>query len=255
MEGALYDEILTLSRTDELAQFIELNFERMGVATCSTALHLLARSAIALQSEQRRVMASQPWFRKMMMRLGSQLAGASDTDAQGLSSILWAMAVLEQNDNPLLLGLTKRLLLLAQHGRVSAAHLLLAAQSLAKLKMHGPPIGIALANLAQSRIAEFDAAQMGTMVRSIRTAPSHALPPTQRSAQHPALCPAPVHLSECARCTLAGSTFVCLVRHGCSWLAATLRRRERWWTAWVRRRRRSYDWSSQRASANSAPKR
>ena len=58
-----------------------------------------------------------------MRSMGGQLAGASETDSQGLSSILWAMAQLECSaESPLLQGLVKRLLLLAQHGRVAPPH-------------------------------------------------------------------------------------------------------------------------------------
>ena len=83
------------------------------------ALHMLARSAATLSTEEKRQVGREPWFEKMMMKLGSQLSGASETDAQGLTAILWAMAQLEQSESPLVMGLLKRVMLLAQHGRVS----------------------------------------------------------------------------------------------------------------------------------------
>ena len=157
-DGALCEELLLLAKPNEVAYLIEHNYERMGVATGSVALHMLARSSALLTADERKALASQDWFGKMMMRLGSQLSGAREADAQGLICILWALAALEQVQNPMLLGLVKRLLLLAQHGRVSVPQLLLTAQALARLKMLGGPIGIAMCNLVQVTTALASAA-------------------------------------------------------------------------------------------------
>ena len=53
----------------------------------------------------------------LLMQLGKQL-GAGEADAAGLTGILWALALLDQGDSPLLGGLVKRLLLLLNHGKV-----------------------------------------------------------------------------------------------------------------------------------------
>ena len=85
-------------------------------------------------------------------------------------SVLWALAALEQKESPLLNGLIKRLVLLAQGGRVNAPQLLLMAQSLAKLGLLGGPIGQALANLTSARLADLHAAQLGTLARCLTEA-------------------------------------------------------------------------------------
>ena len=132
----------------------------MGVATGSIALHMLARASMKLPAEEKKTIVSREWFGKLMMRLGGQLAGASETDAQGLVCILWALAALEQSDSPLLKGLINRVLLLIQHGRVNTPQLLLVAQALARLKQLGGEnarVGLALSNLLQHRIGELNA--------------------------------------------------------------------------------------------------
>ena len=166
-DAALQAELLTLTRTRDIAALIESSCDKMSVATGSIALHLLARSAQNMPKEEKQGLARLAWFGKMLMRLGGQLAGASESDAQGLSSILWAMALLDQADSPLLQGLVKRLLLLTQHGRASASQMVLTAQALSRLKLLGGPVGQALANLSLSRIADFHAAQLGTMARCL----------------------------------------------------------------------------------------
>ena len=184
-DASIQSELLTLSRTRDIAALIEQAHDRMSVATGSIAVHMLARSARGLTTGEKRQLAGEAWFGKMLMRLGSQLAGASETDAQGLSSILWAMAQLEQADSPLLQGLVKRLLLLAQHGRVSPSQLLLTAQALARLKLLSGPIGQALSNLALGRLGELHAAQLGTLARCLGSGqrPSHG--PRKRAQQRP----------------------------------------------------------------------
>jgi hypothetical protein len=179
-DGGL-DELLCLSRPQDLAAMIEQNYERMPVAAGAIALHLLARSTASMPTEQRKQIAQAPWFEKMMMRLGSQLSGGSETDAQGLSSILWAMAQLEQNDSPLLMGLIKRLLLLAQHGRVSPAHLLLTTQALTRLRLLSGAAGVAISNILQARLGEFHAAQLGTIARCFTDAPCAGTEPILRA--------------------------------------------------------------------------
>ena len=143
---------MLLSKPQDIAHLIERAHDTMGVATGSIALHLLARSSMQLPAEERKAILTRDWFGKLMMRLGGQLAGASETDAQGLICILWALAALEQGESPLLTGLVKRVLLLVQHGRVSTSQLLLIAQALARLRLLGGPIGLALSNLVQSRL-------------------------------------------------------------------------------------------------------
>ena len=168
MDSSIQDELLTLSRPRDIGKLIEATCDKMGLATGCIAVHVLAQCASQSMSvEEKQQLASEAWFGRLLMRLGGQLAGASETDAHGLTTILWALALLEQTDSPLLQGLVKRLLLLAQHGRVSASQMLLTAQALARLKLLHSQIGQAFANLTLSRVAEFNAAQLGTIARCV----------------------------------------------------------------------------------------
>ena len=94
----LQEELMLLSKPQDIAHLIERAHDTMGVATGSIALHLLARSSMQLPAEERKAILTRDWFGKLMMRLGGQLAGASETDAQGLICILWALAALEQGE-------------------------------------------------------------------------------------------------------------------------------------------------------------
>lgn len=163
----LYDVFLTQTSAHEISRLLEAHYERLPVGVLSIGLHTLARTALVLPASERKALAELPWFGKMMMRLGGMLSGATVTDVKGLTSILWALSCLEQAESPLLQGLVKRLLLLAQHGRVTSAQLLLATQALAKLKQLGGPIGQAVTSIVLPRLADLNAAHLGTLSRAL----------------------------------------------------------------------------------------
>ena len=162
------DEILTSQSIRNLVTLLEGVCERMSVATGTIALHVLAQEGATMSLDDKRKLTNEPWFGKLLMRLGGQLAGASESDAVGLTTILWAMAQLDApGDSQLIEGLIKRLFLLAQHGRVPPPQLCQTAQALARLKLLSGPIGNALTNIAGHRLSEMHAAQLGTIARCL----------------------------------------------------------------------------------------
>lgn len=163
----LYEAMLTYTRAEDVGRLLESHYEKMPVGVLSVGLHTLARTAASQTAAYRKAIGEMPWFGKMLMRLGGQLSGGSETDVKGLTSILWAMSYLEQAESPLLLGLVKRLFTLAQHGRVTPAQLLLAAQALARLKMLKNQIGQMMMALVQQRFGDFNAAHLGTLARAL----------------------------------------------------------------------------------------
>ena len=95
---------------------------------------MLAVTAAPLPKEERRKLIAAPAVNKLLQQLGTQLAGTSDADVHGMTSILWALALLEQEDCPVLQGLVNRLMLLITRGNVSTAQIMVTVQALAQLK-------------------------------------------------------------------------------------------------------------------------
>ena len=75
------DEILTSQSIRNLVTLLEGVCERMSVATGTIALHVLAQEGALMSLDDKRKLTNEPWFGKLLMRLGGQLAGASESDA------------------------------------------------------------------------------------------------------------------------------------------------------------------------------
>ena len=162
--------ILSLQKPADIVQVIEQHGPRLGPALGCTALHALAELAGPLNEEERRRLMSEPSVGRLMLQLGSQLSGAGELDAQGLSSILWALARLGQTESPLLNGLVKRLMLLTSHGCVSCSLFLIAVQALAQLKMLGGAVGAAVLSHALGQVMSFKLAELATICRALTEA-------------------------------------------------------------------------------------
>lgn len=180
-DGALLQKLIELQTPGDIALVVEANYSRMGVAVGSVALHVLARSAESLPVEERRALGAMPWFSKLLMQLGGQLAGHGDSDVQGLTCILWAFAQLEQKENQMVHGLVKRLLLLAGHGRVPPSQFVLATQALGKLGLLTGPMGVAVSEQVARTLSQYSVAQLGTLTRALAEGLGGAAEPLLRA--------------------------------------------------------------------------
>eukprot|EP00966_Prymnesium_polylepis_P087721 2029828-Prymnesium_polylepis.1 len=150
MQGPLpVTKIISCTKPAEVVQLIEAHGPRLGPALGATSLHTLAVLADSLSDEEQRTLLATPIVKNLLMQLGSQLSGAGEIDAQGLVSILWALAKLNQNDSPLLNGLIKRLVLLTDHGCVSTSLFLVIVQATKKLNLLAG--GLAAAMMAHTQ--------------------------------------------------------------------------------------------------------
>ena len=155
---------------EDVLRSIEQHGPRLSASHGTTALHVLAVTAAPLPKEERRKLIAAPAVNKLLLQLGTQLSGTSDADVHGMTSILWALALLEQADCPLLQGLVNRLMLLITRGNVSTAQIMVTVQALAQLKLLAGPVGAALAARVQARLLEFSAPQLGTLARFLAEA-------------------------------------------------------------------------------------
>ena len=155
---------------EDVLRSIELQGPRLSASHGATALHVLAVTAAPLPKEERRKLIAAPAVNKLLLQLGTQLAGTSDADVHGMTSILWALALLEQADCPVLQGLVNRLMLLITRGNVSTAQIMVTVQALAQLKLLAGSVGAALASRVQARLLEFSAPQLGTLARFLAEA-------------------------------------------------------------------------------------
>ena len=154
----------------EALRVIEQHHKIFGPGTGGVALHALAVLAAPLPKEERNKLCAEPTVGGadgLLMQLGKQLSGAGEADAAGLTGILWALALLDQGDSPLLGGLVKRLLLLLNHGKVPPNQLLVAAQALARLQLLGGAVGAAVVAHVRAHLADFHCAQLGTLARAL----------------------------------------------------------------------------------------
>ena len=155
---------------EDVLRSIEQQGPRLTASHGATALHVLAVTAAPLPKEERRKLIAAPAVNKLLLQLGTQLAGTTDADVHGMTSILWALALLEQADCPLLQGLVNRLMLLITRGEVSTAQIMVTVQALAQLKLLAGSVGAALAARVQARLLEFSAPQLGTLARFLAEA-------------------------------------------------------------------------------------
>ena len=155
---------------EDVLRSIEQQGPRLSASHGATALHVLAVTAAPLPKEERRKLIAAPAVNKLLQQLGTQLAGTSDADVHGMTSILWALALLEQEDCPVLQGLVNRLMLLITRGNVSTAQIMVTVQALAQLKLLAGSVGAALAAKVQARLLEFSAPQLGTLARLLAEA-------------------------------------------------------------------------------------
>ena len=154
----------------EALRVIEQHHKIFGPGTGGVALHALAVLAAPLPKDERNKLCAEPTVGGadgLLMQLGKQLSGAGEADAAGLTGILWALALLDQGDSPLLGGLVKRLLLLLNHGKVPPNQLLVAAQALARLQLLGGAVGAAVVAHVRAHLADFHCAQLGTLARAL----------------------------------------------------------------------------------------
>ena len=173
-------KILSLSKPADVVQLIEQHGSRMGPALGATALHALAVLADPLPDEEQRRLMNEPSVGRLMLQLGAQLSGASELDAQGLSSILWVLARLEQTESPLLNGLIKRLMLLTSHGCVSSSLFLVTVQALSQLKVLGGAVGTAVLTHTYSHLMAFKLTELATICRALAEAISTEAAPLLR---------------------------------------------------------------------------
>lgn len=142
----------------------------LSAARVAIGLHVVALSAAPLGPDERSQLANTPLMSNLMQQLGAQLNGTGEADLHGMASILWALALLEQTENPELQKLISRLLLFITHSHGSTAWLVAIVQSLAQLKMLGGAVGAALAAKVHARLDEFNAAQLGSLARLLAEA-------------------------------------------------------------------------------------
>ena len=94
--------LLLCASPDDVIRLIETDGPRYNAAVGCIALHALATLAAPLGADECARVANAACVNKLLLQLGGQLSGGSEADAQGLTSILWALARLSQAECPLL---------------------------------------------------------------------------------------------------------------------------------------------------------
>ena len=155
---------------EDILRSIEQQGPHLSASHGATALHVLAITATPLSKEERLKLIAAPSVNKLLLQLGTQLAGTTAAHLHGMTSILWALALLGQVDCPLLQGLVNRLMLLITRGEMSTAQIMVTVQALAQLELLAGPVGAALAGRVQARLLEFSAPQLGTLARLLAEA-------------------------------------------------------------------------------------
>lgn len=166
LQEDLVAELLSCAAADAVLQHIEEHAVQYDCGAGSVALHVLAATARPQGAEEARRLGATPSVGRLVMQLGTQFAGGSDLDARGLVALLWSLAVLAPPDSPLLQGLVKRILLLAQRGMLTAGQLHTSAEAVGALGLASPgPVATALAHALLPRLGVFHAAQLGDVLR------------------------------------------------------------------------------------------
>ena len=173
-------KIIACVRPADLVQIIEQHGPRMCPGLGATTLHAFVVLLGGLSEEEQRTLFATPVVKSLLLQLGSQLSGAAEIDAQGLTSILWALAKLKQTESPLLGGLIKRLMLLTSHGCVSTALFLVIVQAIASLNMLGGPVGAAVLQHTQAQLMAFTLGELATLCRALAEATGTAAAPLLR---------------------------------------------------------------------------
>jgi hypothetical protein len=183
LQEDLVTELLLCAPAADVLQHIESHAARYDCGAGSVALHLLAATARPLGAEEARRLGATPSVGRLVMQLGTQFAGGTELDARGLVALLWSLAVLAPPDSPLLQGLVKRILLLAQRGILTGTQLHTSAEAVGALGLTSPgPIATALAHALLPRLASLHAAQLGDVLRVFATPPP---PPGSQPAPAP----------------------------------------------------------------------
>ena len=154
----------------------------MGPGLGATALHAFVVLLGGLSEEEQRSLFATPVVKSLLLQLGSQLSGATEIDAQGLTSILWALAKLKQTESPLLGGLVKRLMLLTSHGCVSTALFLVNVQAIASLNLLSGNVATVVLQHTQNHLMAFTLAELATLCRALAEGMGAAAAPLLRDA-------------------------------------------------------------------------
>jgi len=179
LQSSLAVDLLRCATAADVLVHIEDHAIQYDAGAGSVALHVLAATARPKGADEARRLGATPAVGRLVMQLGAQLAGGSDLDARGLVALLWTLATLAPPDSPLLQGLAKRIILLAQRGRLTPGQLHISAQALAALGLTATgSIATGLAHALLPRLAAFNAAQLGDLLRVFAIPP----PPPGTSA-------------------------------------------------------------------------
>ena len=100
IRDAFVDRLLcSCHNVQDVLRAIEHEGPDLSAAQGAIGLHVLALSAAPLGKGERSQLANTPLLGNLMQQLGTQLNGAGDADLHGMTSILWALALVEQADN------------------------------------------------------------------------------------------------------------------------------------------------------------